>query len=58
MRSTGWPIVSESWVGLTLIRDTPPTCPLAQPVLLILRLPMQNQAEGEIAKINVNPTQI
>ena len=30
--TTGFSIWSDSWVGLTLIGDVPPSCPLAQPV--------------------------
>ena len=47
---TGWGIWSDSWVGLTLIFDVPPSCPAAQPVLPISHQPKQNQAEGEQPK--------
>ena len=32
---TGWGNHSDSWVGLTLIYDVPPSCPPAQPVLFL-----------------------
>ena len=53
--STGWSIWSDSWVGLTLICDVPPSCPPAQPVLAISHQPKQNLAEGGTAKIKANP---
>ena len=31
-QTTGWPISWGTWVGLTFIWDTPPSCPAAQPV--------------------------
>ena len=55
---TGWPISWRTWVGLTLIWEVPPSCPAAQPVLLISHQPRQNQAEGGKAKIKVNPTEV
>ena len=36
-------ISSDSWVGLTLIYDVPPTCPAAQPLLPTSHQPKQNQ---------------
>ena len=35
-----------SRVGLTLIYDVPPSCPLAQPLLSIIYRPKQNQTES------------
>ena len=43
---------------MTLIYDVPLSCPSAQPVLPTSHQPKQNQAEGETAKIKVNPTQL
>ena len=56
--NTGWPISWQTWTGLTLIWDVPPSCPAAQPVLPISHQPRQSKAEGGTAKIKVNPTQI
>ena len=44
-------------VGLTLIRDAPPTYPIAQPVLPISK-PRLKWAEGGTDKIKVNPIQL
>ena len=43
---------------LTLIRNVPPSCPLAQPVVPISHQPKQNHADGGTAQIKVNPTQV
>ena len=48
----------QTWVGVTLIWDVPPSCPAAQPALPVSHQPRQNQAEGGTAKIIVNPTQV
>ena len=39
-----WSISSDSWAGLTLVYDVPPSCPAAWPVLPISHQP--KQAEG------------
>ena len=56
IKNTEWGIHSDSWVGLTMIYDVPPSCPPAQPLLPISHQPMQNQAEGGPAKIKVSLT--
>ena len=35
----GYPICLRTWVGLTLIWDVPPSCPVAQPILHNSQLP-------------------
>ena len=49
--TTGWPIFSDSWVGLTLICVVPLSCLAVQPLLPTSHQPKQNQAEGGTARI-------
>ena len=45
-----WSISSDSWAGLTLVYDVPPSCPAAQPLLPTAHQLKQNLAEGGTAK--------
>ena len=52
----GWASSQDSLVGLTMVKDVPPYCPVAQHGLPISRQPRQKQTEGGTAKSKVNPT--
>ena len=55
--STGCPMCSRTWVGLTLICEFHPTCLAGQPLLPNSHQPRQNLADSGTPKIQVNPTQ-
>ena len=55
---TGWPWWSLTLVGLTLVFNVLPPCPVEQHILPNSHLPKQNQAHRGMSKIIVNRTQV
>ena len=53
---TGWLWWSRTLVGLPIILNVPPPCPVDQPIPPNFHLPKQDQADRGMIKIIVNPT--